>query len=89
MKVEDFSARPGLGVLLKIMAIFLFTCMSAIVKAVSDDVPSGQAVFFRSFFAIPVILAWLAQRGQLRVGLVPINPMGHFWRGLLAPWRWA
>jgi drug/metabolite transporter (DMT)-like permease len=82
VKVEDYSAKPGLGILLKVLAIFLFTCMSAIVKAVSDDVPSGQAVFFRSFFAIPVILAWLAQRGQLRVGLVPINPMGHFWRGL-------
>ncbi len=82
MKVEDFSARPGLGVLLKVMAIFLFTCMSAIIKAVSDDVPAGEAVFFRSFFAIPVILVWLAQRGQLSVGLIAKNPMGHFWRGL-------
>lgn len=82
MKVEDYSARPGLGILLKLMAIFLFTCMSAIVKAVSDDVPAGEAVFFRSFFAIPVILLWLAQQGQLRIGLVPVSPMGHFWRGL-------
>lgn len=82
MKIEDFSARPGLGVLLKVMAIFLFTCMSAMIKAVSDDVPAGEAVFFRSFFAIPVILVWLAQRGQLSVGLIPVSPMGHFWRGV-------
>jgi drug/metabolite transporter (DMT)-like permease len=39
-------------------------------------------VFFRSFFAIPVILIWLVQRGQLRVGLKAKNPMGHVWRGL-------
>lgn len=82
MKVEDFSAKPALGVALKIMAIFLFTCMSAIVKATADEVPPGQAVFFRSFFAIPVILVWLAQRNQLRVGLKAKNPMGHVWRGL-------
>jgi len=83
LKVEDFSARPGLGVLLKVMAIFLFTCMSAIVKRTAElDVPSGEAVFFRSFFAIPVILVWLAQMGQLRVGLIAVNPMGHVWRGL-------
>tara|TARA_R110002124_G_scaffold146126_6_gene311377 strand:- start:249 stop:1184 length:936 start_codon:yes stop_codon:yes gene_type:complete len=82
MKVEDFSAKPALGVALKIMAIFLFTCMSAIVKATADEVPPGQAVFFRSFFAIPVILVWLAQRDQLRVGLKAKNPMGHVWRGL-------
>lgn len=82
MKVEDFSARPALGVFLKICAIFLFTCMSAIIKATADEVPPGQAVFFRSFFAIPIILVWLAQRGQLRVGLIAQNPMGHVWRGL-------
>lgn len=82
MKVDDFSARPALGIALKIIAILLFTFMSAIIKAIADDVPSGQAVFFRSFFAIPVILIWLAQRGKLSVGLKTRNPMGHVWRGL-------
>lgn len=81
-KVEDFSSRPALGVALKVMAIMLFVCMSAIIKATADDVPPGQAVFFRSFFAIPVILIWLVQRGQLSVGLKAKNPMGHVWRGL-------
>ncbi|MCX7566027.1 DMT family transporter [Sulfitobacter sp. F26169L] len=82
MKIEDFSAKPALGVALKVMAIMLFTFMSAIIKATADDVPAGQAVFFRSFFAIPVILIWLAQRKQLAVGLKAKNPMGHVWRGL-------
>lgn len=82
MKVEDFSARPALGVGLKVLAIFLFTTMSALIKATADDVPAGEAVFFRSFFAIPVILIWLIQRGQLSHGLKPVSPMGHVWRGL-------
>ena len=30
--------------------------MSALVKAVSDTIPPGESVFFRSLFAIPVIL---------------------------------
>ncbi|MDK3075039.1 DMT family transporter [Sedimentitalea sp. JM2-8] len=77
------SHRPGLAVILKISAIFLFTIMSAIIKATSDAVPPGEAVFFRSFFAIPVILVWLALRGQLRNGLLTRNPAGHFWRGIL------
>ena len=82
MKVDDFSARPALGVGLKITAILLFTCMSAIIKSLADDVPAGESVFFRSFFAIPVILIWLAQRGKLKSGLKTKNPMGHVWRGL-------
>lgn len=82
MKVDDFSARPALGVGLKITAILLFTFMSVIIKSLADDVPAGESVFFRSFFAIPVILIWLAQRGKLKSGLKTRNPMGHVWRGL-------
>jgi drug/metabolite transporter (DMT)-like permease len=77
------SHRPILAVILKLSAIFLFTAMAAVIKAVSDEVPPGQAVFFRSFFAIPVIVAWLSLRGELRYGLVARRPMGHVWRGVL------
>lgn len=74
--------RPGRAIALKLCAVFLFMVMAAIIKSVSGDVPPGQAVFFRSSFAIPVIAVWLAQRGQLRDGLIPSNLMGHVWRGL-------
>ncbi len=77
------SHRPGLAVALKLSAIFLFTVMSALIKATAEDVPPGEAVFFRSFFAIPVILVWLIAQGQLRQGLLTGNPMGHVRRGLL------
>ncbi|GAA6200781.1 DMT family transporter [Aquicoccus sp. SU-CL01552] len=68
---------------LKLSAIFLFSMMSALIKATSEDVPAGEAVFFRSFFAIPVILVWIAAKGELRSGLVAHRPMGHFWRGII------
>ncbi|GGH39217.1 EamA domain-containing membrane protein RarD [Cribrihabitans marinus] len=77
------SHRPVLAVSLKLGALVLFTFMSALVKALSEDIPAGEAVFFRSFFAIPVILVWLVARGELRRGLVAKRPMGHFWRGVL------
>ena len=77
------SHRPGLAIGLKLAAIFLFTAMSALVKATSDVVPPGEAVFFRSFFAIPVIVVWLALRGDLARGLVAKKPMNHVLRGVL------
>ncbi len=74
--------KPGLAITLKLMAVFLFMVMAALIKVASEHVPPGQAVFFRSFFALPVIMAWLWQRGQVREGLVPSNLMGHVWRGI-------
>jgi drug/metabolite transporter (DMT)-like permease len=61
----------------------LFTSMSALVKALSEDFPPGELVFFRSLLAIPVIIAWLIWRGELSQGFVVKKPMGHFWRGVL------
>ncbi len=77
------SHRPTLAIALKLCAVFLFMVMAALVKATAEDVPPGQAVFFRSFCAIPVILAWLVMRGELRNGLVTKRPMIHFWRGTI------
>jgi len=77
------SHRPGLAITLKVTAVFWFTIMAALIKATSGDVPPGEAVFFRSFFAIPVILVWMVLRGQIRHGLLTQRPMGHFWRGVL------
>jgi len=77
------SHRPGLAVALKVTAVFWFMIMAALIKATSNDVPAGEAVFFRSFFAIPVILIWLAMRRELRNGLITRNPMAHVARGIL------
>ena len=71
------------GILLKLLALGLFTIMASLIKATSDVVPPGQAVFFRSAFAMPIIICWLALRGELRDGLKTKRPMGHFWRGFI------
>ena len=77
------SHRPVLAIALKVTAVLLFSVMAALIKATSDDVPPGEAVFFRSLFAIPVIVIWLAARGQLRHGLIAKKPIDHIWRGVL------
>jgi len=77
------SHRPGLAISLKLAAVFLFIVMAGMVKSTSDAVPPGQAVFFRSFFAIPIILAWLIARQELRQGLITRKPGYHVLRGML------
>ncbi|PCD78019.1 DMT family transporter [Pseudothioclava arenosa] len=71
------------GILFKIGSVALFVAMSAILKATAGEVPPGEQVFFRSLFAIPITLVWLASRGDLRHGLKVASPMGHVWRGLI------
>lgn len=75
--------NPLKGILLKVLAIALFSVMAALIKATADTVPAGQAVFFRSFFALFVIIIWLMQRGELQSGLRAKNVMGHVWRGVI------
>jgi drug/metabolite transporter (DMT)-like permease len=71
------------GIFYKICSVVMFILMSALIKATADHVPPGQAVFFRSFFAMPVIIAWLAMRKELRTGFKASAPMGHVWRGVV------
>ena len=75
--------NPTTGILLKLGSVFLFTCMGAILKATAEEVPPGEQVFFRSLFAVPVILAWLVLRRELATGLRTANPMSHAYRGIV------
>jgi len=75
--------QPLRGIVLKVLSVCVFMAMASLINVTSADIPPGQAVFFRSFFAIPVIVVWLAQRHELRTGLRTANPMGHFWRGVV------
>ena len=71
------------GTGLKIGAIALFTVMFALVKALSDTIPAGQAVFFRSAFAIPVLFAWLLMQGELSGAVSVKSKRAHVWRGFV------
>ncbi|ADO43852.1 DMT family transporter [Ketogulonicigenium vulgare] len=74
---------PLHGIALKVLSVLLFLIMASMVKYVSDEIPSGESVFFRSIFAAPVIIIWLMMRGELRTGLKTANPMGHLMRGII------
>ncbi len=75
--------NPLRGIGLKVLSVIVFTMMAICIKSAAPHVPSGEAVFFRSFFAIPVIFAWLAWEHKLRHGLETRHPLGHLWRGLV------
>jgi drug/metabolite transporter (DMT)-like permease len=75
--------NTAVAILSKLGAVFFFMGMATLIKIASVRVPPGETVFFRSFFGLPIILAWIAMRGELRTGLKTDNPLGHFWRGLV------
>jgi len=75
--------RPLRGIALKLGSVLVFIVMASMIKATAAHVPAGEAVFFRSLFAIPVILAWLAMRREIATGFRTTNPLGHFWRGMM------
>lgn len=74
---------PIRGIAFKLAAIFFFSIMAALIKATADFVPTGEAVFFRSLFALPVIIIWLGWQGKLREGLKTNRPMFHVIRSLV------
>ncbi|HLQ18453.1 MAG TPA: DMT family transporter [Tabrizicola sp.] len=75
--------RPLRGIALKLASVMVFIVMASLIKSTAQHVPAGQAVFFRSFFAIPVIMGWLAWRKELSTGLKTVQPLGHVWRGVV------
>ncbi|MEY8881520.1 DMT family transporter [Donghicola sp. XS_ASV15] len=75
--------QPFKAITLKLCSVVVFTSMAAMIKATADVVPTGEAVFFRSAFAMPVLLGWLWIRGALRTGVKVQSPIGHVLRGLI------
>jgi drug/metabolite transporter (DMT)-like permease len=75
--------NPVRGITLKILSVLIFVTMIGMIKATSQHIPPGEAVFFRSVFAIPVLIIWLMLRGDFPAKLKAKDPMGHVWRGLM------
>ena len=65
---------------LKITSVAVFVAMSSFIKA-AGQLPAGQIVFFRSFFAIFPILLMLVWQRELATALRTSNPLGHIARG--------
>lgn len=81
--MDKTSANPARGIAMKLLAILMFITMQSMVKLGGEGVATGEITFFRSFFALVPIMAWLAWRGELRSSFRTANPMGHFYRGFI------
>jgi S-adenosylmethionine uptake transporter len=74
---------PMKGIVLKVLSVVVFVCMSTCIKAAGDGIATGQITFYRSAFAMVPILVFLACRGQLRDAFRTRNVSGHLARGFV------
>jgi len=56
--------------------------MAALVKYLSADVPTGELIFARSFFALPPLLIWMIYRREFPTALKTHRFRGHVLRGV-------
>jgi len=71
------------GILCRIGMGLSFSAMAALLKLASTrGLNAAELVFYRSLFALPVVLAWVLKRETLAV-LRPNNPLSHVWRSAL------
>ena len=70
------------GIMLKIVSVAVFVGMSSCIKA-AGELPFGQIAFFRSFFAIFPMIAFLAFKGKLGTAFSTKRPLNHIARGVV------
>ena len=70
------------GIALKVASVAIFVCMSTSIK-LAGQLPAGEIVFFRSFFAVLPMLVLFAWRGELRTALSTRHPFSHIARGVV------
>jgi drug/metabolite transporter (DMT)-like permease len=71
-----------IGILLKSLSTVAFTAMGIGVRAAAPACPIGEIVFFRSAFALLVLMVWLRISGGFPAHLATRRPIGHLGRGL-------
>lgn len=71
-----------LGITLKIVSTFAFLAMATLIKLASEDMPIGELMFFRAFFAMIPLAIWLRMRGELAGAFRTKNITGHGIRSL-------
>lgn len=57
------SDRFGAGIGCQLTAVFLFTCMTSLIKSLGDQYPTSEIVFFRSLPALLPLLLYLPAQG--------------------------
>ncbi|MEW9806782.1 DMT family transporter [Mesorhizobium marinum] len=76
------ASNPLIGIGLKVASVAIFVAMASFIKA-SGQLPAGQIVFYRSFFALLPVLLYLGYRGDLRAAVQTQRPFGHLVRGVV------
>ncbi|MCQ8781105.1 DMT family transporter [Mangrovibrevibacter kandeliae] len=76
-------ARPTLGIAFKVVSVLVFVGMQTSIKLAGEDIPAGEIVFFRSFFALIPVFAYLVWLGDLKGALKTDDFIGHLFRGLI------
>jgi len=76
----SLADNPLRGISLRVLSGLLMAGMYVCVKLVSDDIPLGEIVFFRSFFAIIPLIIFLYARSEFPQGLATKRPAGHLLR---------
>ena len=79
---SDIESRPFLAIGLKVGSVTAFMGMATAIKY-AGQLPAGQIVFFRSFFAILPICVYLLAVGQLAGAWRTEHLVGHVMRGLV------
>ncbi|MFK0331711.1 DMT family transporter [Rhizobium sp. NPDC090275] len=75
--------NPMRGIACKVASVVFFLAMQTFIKLAGAGIQPGQVTFYRSFFALFPIMAFLAYRGQLKASFYTANPVGHLKRGTL------
>ena len=71
------------GISLKVLSTIVFTVMSALIKLVIDEIPTGEIVFARNFIGMVPVIVMMAVQGQLPSALKTRRPIGHFLRAIV------
>lgn len=75
------SSLAGIG--LKVLSTFLFAIMIALIKQLSETVPTGEIVFSRCFFALIPLLMMNLMQGNLSDCIRTDHPMRHATRAVV------
>lgn len=80
--VSTSEKNPLLGIALKVASVCAFMAMATCIK-LTGPLPPGQIVFFRSFFAILPIAAYLLATRQFADAWYTDRPLSHVLRGVV------
>lgn len=70
------------GIVMRIASALAFAMMASVAKLTNGTYPIGQIVFFRSLFALAVLIVWLRMRGEFPRAIHTRRPFGHLLRGV-------